>query len=225
ELPAIDIQPVADTAELDSAISNLKHYHWIIFTSVNGVAAFFARLHSLKRDARALHGLKIGAIGPATVRALEEKGVTPDYCPAVYTSEGIIAGLKKANIKGQRFLLPRTDIADKELTKGLTHLGAEVHEVTVYQTVPALEAVSRARELLESGKIDLITFTSSSTVSNLMAALGDGEVAINGVKIACIGPKTAATAAGAGLKVDIVAGESTIPGLVTAIEEYFRKEA
>jgi len=224
ELPAIDIQRVTDTAELDHAISNLAQYHWIIFTSVNGVGAFFERLHSLKLDARALHGLKVGSIGPATTKALEQKGITPDYSPSVYTSEGLIAGLMSFNIAGQLFLIPRADIADKGLTKGIVQLGAEVDEVTVYKTVPAHDDISRVRKILEPGDIDVITFTSSSTVSNLIAALGNEEVTINSAKIACIGPKTADAATRAGLKVDVVASEHTIPGLVAAIEEYFRKE-
>lgn len=224
ELPAIDIQHLTDTTELDQAVRRLDQYHWLIFTSVNGVEAFFKRLHSLKLDARNLHGLKVGAIGPATTKALEQKGIAPDYCPTVYTSEGLIDGLRSWNVAGQRFLLPRADIADRRLTEGITRLGGEVHEVAVYRTVPAAGVLSRARKLLSSGEIDVITFTSASTVSNLVAALRD-EVAVNSAKVACIGPKTADAATKAGLKVDVVASEHTIPGLVAAIEGYFRKEA
>jgi len=223
ELPAIEIQRVTDTVKLDRAISNLPRYHWIIFTSVNGVEAFFERLHTSKLDTRALHGLKVGAIGPATAKSLEQRGITPDYCPTVYTSEGLIAGLGCLNIAGQRFLLPRADIADKQLTKGIAQLGGKVHEVAVYKTAPVADAISEAKKLIVSKKIDVITFTSSSTVSNLIVALGD-EVATNSAKVACIGPKTADAATRAGLKVDIVASEYTIPGLVATIEEYFRKE-
>jgi len=224
ELPAINIQTLADSEELDRAISNLEYYHWIIFTSVNGVAAFWQRLHSLKRDNRALSGLKIGAIGPATAQALETKGIIPDYVPEIYTSEGIIAGLKNHNIVGQQFLLPRADIADKDLVQGICGLGASVHEVTSYQTVPAIETITRAKQMIISGEIDVITFTSSSTVSNLVAAFEEEPLAVNNAKVACIGPKTAETATKVGLSVDIVAREQTIPSLVTTIEEYFRKE-
>jgi uroporphyrinogen III methyltransferase/synthase len=224
ELPVINIQRLPNYGELDQAIRNLAQYQWLIFTSANGVDAFFARLHSLKLDSRAFHGLKVGTIGPATTKALEQKGITPDYCPAVYTSEGLIAGLRSGNIQGQRFLLPRAAIADKKLTRGLAQLGAEGHEVAVYKTAPITNAASRARKLLSSGEIDVITFTSSSTVSNLAAALKKEKVALDNIKIACIGPKTTDTATRAGLKVDIVAREHTIPGLVAAIEEYFGKE-
>ncbi len=224
ELPAIDIQTVADSEELDKAISDLEHYNWIIFTSVNGVDAFWQRLHNLKLDSRALSGLRVGAIGPATAQALETIGIVPDYVPEVYTSEGIIAGLKNQNIVGQRFLLPRADIADEELVQGVCRLGASVHEIIAYRTVPATEAITQAKQMIISGEIDVITFTSSSTVSNLVAAFGEEPLAANGAKVACIGPKTAKTAAESGLSVDIMAKEQTIPGLVTAIEEYFGKE-
>ncbi len=224
ELPAISIQAVADTGELDQAISNLKRYHWIIFTSVNGVAAFWQRLHDLKLDSRILGGLKVGAIGPATAEALKMNGIIVDYIPDVYTGEGLISGLKKQDILGQRFLLPRADIADKALAQGMSQLGAEVHEVDAYHTVPATEATIRAKQMLIAGEIDVITFTSSSTVSNLATAFQGEPMAINSVKVACIGPKTADTAVKVGLKVDIMAGSQTIPGLVDAIEEYFRKE-
>jgi len=223
ELPAIDIRATANTQELDRAISNLAGYHWLIFTSVNGVEAFFQRLISLNLDSRALSGLKIGAIGSATASVLQAKGIVPDYLPEVYTSQGLLAGLSRFNIAGQRFLLPRADIADKELTDGISRLGAEADDVAVYQTVAPGAAISQAKEMLLAGEIDVITFTSSSTVSNLAAVFEKGSPVFNSAKIACIGPKTAETAAKAGLRVDIVAREQTIPGLVAAIEQYFKE--
>ncbi len=224
ELPAIDIQATADTKELDQAIFNLNHYQWIAFTSVNGVEAFFQQLHGMNLDTRALNGLKIGAIGPATAEALETRGIVADYIPEVYTSEGMIAGLKSHPVRGKHFLLPRSDIADAELTQGIRKLGARVHEVAAYSTVPVTEATSQAREMILSNQIDAITFTSSSTVTSLMSVFNKERPLPNATRVACIGPKTADTAARAGLKVDIVAREHTIPGLVAAIEEYFRKE-
>ena len=224
ELPSIDIQTIADSTELDQAISNLVRYNWIIFTSTNGVVSFWQRLTNLKLDSRALCGRQIGAIGPATAEALAAKGVTPDYVPGIYTTEGILAGLGHRDIVGQRFLLPRADKADKDLVQGIRKLGAEVHEVTAYHTLPASESIAEARRMLISGEIDVITFTSSSTVTNLVTAFQGEPLPINQAKIACIGPKTAEAASRAGLKVDILAGEQTISGLVEVIEEYFRKE-
>jgi uroporphyrinogen III methyltransferase/synthase len=221
ELPSIDIQPIADSTELDQAISNLTDYHWIIFTSTNGVVSFWQRLNNLKLDSRALCGRQIGAIGPATAAALVSRGVTPDYVPEIYTTEGILAGLGHLDIIGQRFLLPRAEMADKDLVQGIRKLGAEVHEVTAYHTLPASESIAEAKRMLISGEIDVITFTSSSTVTNLVAAFQGEPLPINQAKIACIGPKTAEAASKAGLKVDILANEQTILGLVSAIEEYF----
>jgi uroporphyrinogen III methyltransferase/synthase len=222
ELPAISIQKMAGK-ELDDAIADLPNYHWLIFTSGNGVEAFLERLRVLGRDGRALGGLKVAAIGPATAQALRAKGINPDYVPEVYSSEGLIAGLSRRDIVGKRFLLPRADIADKKLTDGLIELGAEVHEIAAYRTVPQPEAISQARGVILSGQIDVITFASSSAVSNLVAVFGKELPAIK-AKVACIGPRTAETAAKAGLKVDIVAREYTIPALVAAIEDYFEKE-
>ena len=224
ELPTIDIQATTNNDELVQAILNLKRYQWIVFTSINGVEAFFRQLYGLNLDTRTLSELKIGAIGPATAKALETKGIIPDYVPDVFTSGGLITGFESWNIAGQWFLLPRADIADKELSEGIRQLGAEIHEVVAYKTVPATEAISQAVDMLLSNKIDVITFTSSSTVSNLIAAFRGRELDLNNVKVACIGSKTAASAVKAGLKVDIVASEQTIRGLVAAIEEYFKKE-
>ena len=222
EMPAIEIKAIPSTEELDHAILDLESYQWLVFTSANGVEPFFERLYKLNRDARWLKGIKIGAIGPATARALETRGLCPDYLPQVYTSQGFLAGLKSQNIDGCRFLLPRADIATRELADGITRLGAEVHEVTVYRTVPTTETISRGKQMLLAGEIDIITFASSSTVTNLLALLSGKLEAIERTVVACIGPVTAATAAKAGLKVDIVARDHTIPGLVEAMEGYFR---
>ena len=126
-------------------------------------------------------------------------------------------------VSGQHFLLPRADIADRALTDGLASLGAVAHEVTAYRTLPAPEAAAEIKRRLDRGEIDLVTFTSSSTVTNLMAALDGRSDRLKNLKVACIGPKTAATARAAGLNIDIEAAEQTMPGLVQAIEDYYRK--
>jgi uroporphyrinogen III methyltransferase/synthase len=221
ELPVIEIERVSDNTELDRALLDLPHFRWVIFTSVNGVDAFFGRLTTLGRDSRALTGLRVMSIGPATAAALKARGIVADYCPQVYTGAGIIRALEGMGVAGDSFLLPRADIADTELAEGITRLGGQVHEVPVYQTSPGSNKV-RVRETLDSGKIDVITFASSSTVSNLMKSLDGGVAALDGARIACIGPKTAETARKAGLNVDIMAAEHTIPGLVEAIEQYYR---
>jgi uroporphyrinogen III methyltransferase/synthase len=224
ELPAISIERIPENEALKGAISGLARFQWVIFTSVNAVAAFFESLHDLKLDSRSLGGKQIGAIGPATAAALEIQGIKADFQPETFTSEGIIQGLRRLNIAGQNVLLPRADIADDKLVRDLMQLGAKAHEVTAYRTSPAVEALSKVREMLSSGKIDVITFASSSTVSNLMAALGPEKEALKKVKVASIGPKTTETAVKAGLKVDIEAHQQTIPGLVAAIEQYFKSK-
>lgn len=224
EIPAIKIQPPPDWKDLDRAILNLKDYHWIIFTSVNGVESFFHRLRAQKRDARWLSGLYIGAIGPATAKALQDYGLSVDYVPKTFTSRGFLSGLKKYNIAGCRVLLPRADIAGKELARGIARLGAKVQEITAYQTVPNTEAISQSKQMLLTGEIDIVTFTSSSTVTNLIAALGRDWQVINKTVIACIGPKTANTAKKSGLRVDVIAKKHTIPGLVEALEHYFQRK-
>jgi uroporphyrinogen III methyltransferase/synthase len=224
EIPAIKIQPLLTPNDLDQAILNIKNYHWIVFTSVNGVEAFFHRLYALKLDARWLGNLRLGAIGPATAKALENKGLWADYIPKTYTSRGFLSGLKNYDLTGCRVLLPRADIANKELAQGIARLGAQVQEVTVYQTIPNTEAISKGKEMLKAGEIDVVTFTSSSTVTNLIAALGKECPVINEAVIACIGPRTAATATKSGLRVDIIAREHTITGLVEAIKQYFQRK-
>lgn len=222
---SIEIKPLTAGSRLDKALANVAEYNWIGFTSVNGVETFFGRLRDLGLDSRCLSGLKIGAIGPATGRALQKTGITPDYIPEEFTGRGFVAGLKKRQVSGQRFLLPRADIADDEITAGLKKLGAEVDDIAVYSTVRPRSQKARLKELLFKDSIDVITFTSSSTVTNLLAGLSSREISHIRPKIACIGPKTARTAAGAGLKITILAREQTMPGLLAAMEDYFRKEA
>lgn len=221
---SIDIKPIKANNKLDNALSSLDKYNWIAFTSVNGVEIFFNRLRHFGLDARALAGLQIGAIGPMTGRALQKLGITPDYLPAEFTGRGFVAGLKRRRVEGQRFLLPRADIADDEITAGLKKLGAEVDEIAVYSTIRPRINKTRLKELLFKDNIDVITFTSSSTVTNLLSGLSSGEITRIRPKIACIGPKTARTTAEAGLKIDIIAKEQTMPGLLAEIEDYFRKE-
>jgi uroporphyrinogen III methyltransferase/synthase len=223
EMPVIKLSPLSTWNELDQAILNLKSYHWIIFTSVNAVEMFWKRLHVLKLDTRQLGGIRIGAIGPATAKALEERGLHPDYLPEIYTSQGFLAGFSEQDVAGCRVLLPRADIAGNELTSGLTKLGAEVHQVTAYKTATATKGISQGKAMLLRGEIDVITFTSASTVNSLLAILGQKWEVIKRAKLACIGPNTAAALTQKGLKADIVAIEHTIPGLVAAMEEYFRK--
>jgi uroporphyrinogen III methyltransferase/synthase len=219
-LSAISIEPVADYAALDRAIQQIEGYHWVIFTSVNGVRAFVERLHRAEMDWRALKGVRLGAIGPATAEALRASGVRPDFVPDEYVAEAIIADI--GPVAGQRILLPRADIAREALAVELRRLGADVEEIAAYRTVARPLDTQTVTAALKAHP-DAITFTSSSTVRGFLAALGGLNLAetLRGVAVACIGPITAQTAREAGLMPQIVAKEYTMPGLTRAIVSYF----
>ncbi len=222
EAPTIKIVPPDSYQPLDDAIGRLGEYDWIIFTSVNTVEHFEERLRAAGRDSRALAGLMIAAIGPATAERLECLGLVADYVPEEYRAEGIIAGFEERGICDQRYLLPRALEAREVLPETLREKGAaSVEVVPAYKTVPDDSAAEKIRELLGEGVIDMITFTSSSTVKNLVAALGDaGPALLNGAAAISIGPITSKTARDLGLTVAKEADEYTIPGLVDAIVEY-----
>ena len=222
ELPAISIENLQDTTAIHQAITRLHHYQWAVFTSANGVEAFFDRLEAHKLDSRAIGGLMVGAIGPATAQSLKTRGIVPDYVPSVYTGRGFVDGLSNHDVRKKRFLILRADIADKEIPDGIRELGGECDEVPVYSTLPDADSLAKAIGLLQAKTIDVVTFTSSSTVTNLLKALGGaGKELLAGVIIASIGPKTTQTARDAALNIAVEADESTVIGLVNAIEGYF----
>ncbi|RPJ62049.1 MAG: uroporphyrinogen-III C-methyltransferase, partial [Dehalococcoidia bacterium] len=224
EFPTIEIKPIIRSKKLDNAISQISTYDWIFLTSVNGVEIFFQRMKKFGLDARALSGLLIGVIGPATGKALVNHGITPDYMPGVYTGNDFITGIKDRHLAGKRVLLPRADIADDEIIRGLLKLKAKVDEIALYHTVHPDYDVTEFRKLILGNNIDIITFTSSSTVNNFISGLGKRDIKRISAIIACIGPKTAFTAEKAGLKVNIVAKKQTMEGLLEAMEDYLREE-
>ena len=213
ELPVISIQPPKDPAPIDRAIENLASYDWLIFTSVNGVRSFLDRLDRSKHDLRSLKA-RICAIGPATRRALENLHLKVDLMPAEYVAESLVAAFANEHLRGARILLPRAAVARDLIPKELSKLGAHVDVVEAYRNVVPGDASERAQEIF-SKKPDWITFTSSSTVNNLVAIAGRDALA--GVRIASIGPVTSETVRKHGLKVDAEAKEYTIDGLVASI--------
>jgi uroporphyrinogen III methyltransferase/synthase len=222
ELPSIEVEPVTDDGALGAAIDALASgsYAWAVFTSANAVDVFFDALSARGRDARALAGAKIAAIGPATAAALAGRGIVADAVPDEYVAERVVDALKPNVSSGDRILLPRAAEARPELPEGLRALGAEVDEVPLYRSVVPGEAPPDTLEALREGRIDVVTFTSSSTVRNLVSMLSGDTSALNGALIACIGPITARTAEELGLTVDVSAKEYTVPGLVAAIREH-----
>ncbi len=212
--PTIEISALKDTSLIDQAINQLSAYQWVIFTSVNGVSAFWQRLTALGKGSNAFAGIQVAAIGPATAQALMEKGVQPSFVPDEYVAEALLPGL--GEVRGQRVLLPCAEIARKALVEALQNHGALPEEIAIYHTLPS-QPDSQALAELEKG-IDIATFTSSSTVQNFFALL-DGRAfeLLKGVVIACIGPITAETAQTLGLAVDIVPKDYTVDGLVEAL--------
>jgi uroporphyrinogen III methyltransferase/synthase len=222
EFPTIRIAPLDDYAQLDAAL--VRQYDWVIFTSVNGVRFVWERVNALGRDARAFANTRLGAIGSATAEELARHGLRADFVPREYSAKAIVEQI--GDVTGQRILLPRADIAREALAEGLRARGAHVDDVAAYRTIPTDANDPRGQDIcaqLERGEIDIITFTSSSTVRGLFNALqspiSNLQSLISNLKIACIGPVTAQTARELGLRVDIVAAEHTIAGLVAALVE------
>lgn len=223
ECPTIKIVPVKDHSKLEAAIKNLKSYDWLIFTSVNGVAFFFDTLFNLGLDSRALGGLKTAVIGPATHEKLLSFGVNADVIPESYVAESVIEAFKSEDVKGKKFLLPRAKDARSVLPVQLTEMGGIVDEIITYEAVEDTEQSAEITKLLERGEIDMMTFTSSSTVSNFVKNIPEGRLAelMKNVKIASIGPITSETAQSLGLEIDIEADVFTIPGLCDAILKFY----
>ena len=225
ELPAIAISPPADFIPLDAAVSRLSSFDWVIFTSVNAVDSVFDRLQVQGKDARAFGTARVGAIGPATSAALAKRGIRPDFTPSRSVSSAVLEDSRFRENDGRGWdgvsvLLPTADIGRDELADGLTRLGANVERVTAYRTVTPEDAAQRARDAFAEG-IDIVTFTSSSTVRNLLSLLDDGKETLSDSLVACIGPVTSATARELGLRVDIEAEEHTVDGLAEALARYF----
>jgi uroporphyrinogen-III synthase len=216
EFPTIGIAPADDTGPLDRAIAEIESYAWVIFTSKNAVAPFYERLKAAGKDAQALAGTRIGAIGPKTAAGLQTIGLPADFVPGTYVAEAIVEQI--GNVAGQRILLPRSHIARAALVDGLAAKGAIVNEVTAYRTV-AGDPSDEAWQRLRAGRIDIATFTASSTVRNFVEMLNgeDASTILRDTLVACIGPITAGTAREYGIHVDIVAEEHTIDGLLDAI--------
>jgi len=210
--PVVVIAPPEPGGPLDQAIARLPSYDWVIFTSVNGVEHFWRRLDAVGAQSFAPpHHPKIAAIGPATAQALRRRDAPVHLMPSEYRAEAILGEI--GDVAGQRILLPRADIARPALADGLRAGGALVEEVAAYRTLPAVPPPA-AFDALRAG-VDVVTFTSSSTVRHFVA-LTDG-LDYGDPLIACIGPVTAATARQLGLRVDVVAEKYTIDGLVKAL--------
>jgi len=224
EIPTIKIVPNDDMSLLHRSFEAIENYQWLIFTSINGVKIFFEEMAKARKDIRDLKGLEIAAIGPATAQALRDRGLLVDVIPEEFRAEGLNDVLKSRIRPGSRVLLPRARGARDVLPEVLRECGAEVTEIGLYEAV-AEQIGPEELQFLSGDRIDAITFTSSSTVKNFVKMLGEGNLkeAVRSAKVVCIGPVTAATAEEMGMRVDKVASQYTIPGLVQALTEVFEE--
>ena len=215
ELPVIDLRPAADTRALDAAIAELPNYDWIIFTSTNAVSFFLEHLDHSHTDVRSLRA-KICAIGEATRDAIQALHLKVDVVPEESTAEGIVSTFERYDMKGKHVLLPRAVSARELVPETLRKMGAHVDVVDTYQNVIPADAAARAAEIFgRSRKPDWVTFTSSSTVKNLLALVGHS--ALSGVRVASIGPVTSNTARMHALPVDAEAKDPSMESLVEAM--------
>jgi len=230
EIPFIEIRKPRSYKALDSALKNLAEYDWLILTSVNGVDALWERLRKLHIGGKPMLHLKVAAIGPATAQAIERHGVKVNVVPKEYVAESVVASLRRT-VKAKRVLLARAKVARDVIPRELRKLGARVDVVEAYETVIPQASRQRLRAALQSSqrRPDVITFTSSSTVRNFVALLGQSRGRVgrvhmgreeNRVRFASIGPITSSTLREFGLPVDIEAAEYTIPGLIKAIAKH-----
>ncbi|MCH7480610.1 MAG: uroporphyrinogen-III synthase [Chloroflexi bacterium] len=221
--PTIEISGVDDPTHLDSALRDLPSYDWLVFTSANAVDAVWQRLATMGIPFSA-NGISIAAIGPKTADALELHGVQPDFVPHEYVAEAILPGL--GNLHGCKVLLPRADIARPMLPSAIEASGGVVDDIVAYHTIPA-EPDTQGLQALRYG-VEVITFTSSSTVLNFISLLrstGLDPANLAGDPIyAYIGPITADTALKYRLPVDVIAQEYTSEGLIESLNIHFSPE-
>ncbi|OHD64231.1 MAG: uroporphyrinogen-III C-methyltransferase [Spirochaetes bacterium RBG_13_51_14] len=226
ETPVIKIMPVDDRSSIHECIRRIDSYDWILFTSTNGVSHFFSYLHGLGFDSRKLSPCRICAIGSATGSRLASFGIKPDLVPRKFVSREITRTLTDLNqVRGRSFLLPRADIAPKDLSEALILGGAKrVDDIAVYRTVEEdTRCMPELNDMLRGGKFDMVTFTSSSTVRNFEKLIrGAGVGRRDNIRCAAIGPVTAETAKELGYAVEVSAEEHTIDGLVAAILDYYK---
>ena len=224
--PLVEIGPPADWAPLDAALGCLGGYHWLIFTSANGVRYFAGRLAAAGKAVPS--GPRIMAIGPATAQAVEESlGRRADAVPGKFVAEGILEMLDGERMAGKRVLIPRAAEAREILPGTLRERGAEVEVVHAYRTLPAPQEASEAlRREIAAGRIDMVAFTSSSTVRSFARALGSAFLKEHRgrFRVASIGPVTTGTARELGLEPEVEAESSTTPGLAEAISAFYTRE-
>ena len=228
EFPTIEIVPPDSWDPVDRAIGDLETYHWIIFTSTNGVKFFLKRLRLKKRRLREFGGLRFCAIGPRTAQEIERAGVKVDLVPEQYYAEALVQRLGIEELRGRRILLARAKKARDLLPRELRKSGASVDVVEVYQTIRPTISKREIERVFQGNRIDIITFTSSSTVNHFFHLYEEKvgyKTTLIGITIAAIGPITANTLRRRGIIPHIIPNSYTIPALTEAIVDYFRGDS
>ncbi len=223
-MPMIRIAPTNDPARVERALDELGGYDWLLFTSANGVEHFFRALSKRGRDARALGRARVGAIGPKTAAALNQVGILPDLVAKEFVAEALSAALLACSAPG-RVLLARALVARDTLPEALARAGFAVDVVPVYETHQVgADARERLKRSILDGAVDVALFTSSSTVTETLSALGAEAVELlSRLTVSSIGPITSQTLRDAGVRVDVTADVYTVEGLLDALERHFAR--
>ena len=227
EAPMIKIEPPNDYGPLDEACELAGTFDWVVFTSANGVDSFLQRLIHGAKDIRELRGVRICAIGPATAARLAEYGLKVDLIPSEHRGEAVAEALRSADtLADRRILLPRADLARELLPDELRRAGAEVVDVSAYRTVLAGGEKDKGPDvykMLLEQEIDVVTFTSASTVRNFVKVLGPDPAAdlLNTTVVAAIGPITAEAATRLNIQTTIMPSTYTVPALIDAIVAHY----
>lgn len=224
-IPVIEQVAAKDTGALRDAVLNARSYDWIVFTSPNGAQYFFSEMDRQGLDVRSLAGCKIAAMGPGTASKLREHGIIADTVPSAYRAEALAEALIGAGAgTGTRVLIPRAEVARKELPQMLQEAGAVVDVVSAYQTVmPDQRELELLKSLLRDGLADAITVTSSSVAKHLYQTMAEEPELLDGVDVFSIGPITTSTMNELGIAVADQAESYDIEGLVRCIERYYEK--
>ncbi|OSC42596.1 uroporphyrinogen-III synthase [Mycobacterium decipiens] len=223
EVPTIAVEPPRSPAQMERAVKGLVdgRFQWVVFTSTNAVRAVWEKFGEFGLDARAFSGVKIACVGESTADRVRAFGISPELVPSgEQSSIGLLDDFPPYDSvfdPVNRVLLPRADIATETLAEGLRERGWEIEDVTAYRTVRAAPPPATTREMIKTGGFDAVCFTSSSTVRNLVGIAGKPHAR---TIIACIGPKTAETAAEFGLRVDVQPDTAAIGPLVDALAEH-----
>lgn len=223
ECPTIRLVEPESWQLLDLAIRDLPNYDWVVLTSGNAVRYFFQRMDTLGLDARALGGCRICAVGPKTADEIRSFGIKPDLVPTDYKAEGVVDEFSRLDMHNSRVLFPRADKARDVIPRELKRMGAHVDSPVAYRNIYPEKLPPETLFALEKRSVDCITFTSSSTVQNLAAIMGEELMLdmLKGVAVASIGPITSKSCRDLGLKVDIEPESHTLNALVEALEAYF----